>query len=863
MVLAILLLLLPLAFAQGSGNPYTVTNIQSSSTGITATLVLSSSANDQYGTPISPLSMHINYYNADTVQIYITDPNNKRWEPPIETTGNTPSSSPNYKVNVSENPMGITITRNSDNFVVFNMAQTAWFMFDNHDLNVVNQWSEKMSIYGLGERISSFKLADGKYTMWARDEAGPYDDGNCGGGCNEYGVHPFYLALQASGSAMGGFLLNSNAMDAYVADQSLTFRFIGGVINYFVFIGPTPSDVVAQYHAVIGAPVLVPYWSMGWHQCRWGYQTVNETATVVDNYNKNNLPLDVMWNDIDYMWEYYDWTNDPTRYPTNDYKAFIKNLHDNGKHYMMIEDCGVAKQTSLPDGKPYYPWINGLLQEIWISSPHTGGAFVGKVWPGEAAWVDYFRPNATNYWVDEFIKFHENIEFDGIWLDMNEPSNFCNGECGQSECSYPLPYIPGGVDINSKTTDLLAFHYPDTLDGACNPTGNHIMFNTHSLFGYMEAKATTGVFEKLGKRTFIISRSTFATGGRYNSHWLGDNYSTWEFLGYSIAGILDFQMFGFPMVGADICGFNDNTTEELCLRWMQLGTLYPFSRNHNTIHATSQEPYAFSSAMTAASEQAIRIRYSLINYMYTLMFNASLSGSGMIWKATLFAYPYDTNLHEVHASDNFMIGDALLVHPCLAKGALVVNGYFPADQWYDFYTGELLTTNENYAILSAQQSEKIPIHMRQGYIVPTLDGSATAMSTTDLRKSPVTLTITPDGNGSASGQMILDDGLSPNTIESKTFTSINYTFSTSSTDSTKHTLAIDPTISGYTRASGEFPNISTIKLYGCAEITEITLSGTGPVKAKIINDTAKKVGIIVFQDDTYAPDSPVSFEIIY
>ena len=82
--------------------------------------------------------MHINYYNADTVQIYITDPNNKRWEPPIETTGNTPSSSPNYKVNVSENPMGITITRNSDNFVVFNLAQTAWFMFDNHDLNVVN-----------------------------------------------------------------------------------------------------------------------------------------------------------------------------------------------------------------------------------------------------------------------------------------------------------------------------------------------------------------------------------------------------------------------------------------------------------------------------------------------------------------------------------------------------------------------------------------------------------------------------------------------------------------------------------------------------------------------------------------------------
>lgn len=170
---------------------------------------------------------------------------------------------------------------------------------------------------------------------------------------------------------------------------------------------------------------------------------------------------------------------------------------------------------------------------------------------------------------------------------MNEPSNFCTGECNEPECSYPLPYIPGGVDINTKTTDILAINYPGHFAGDCNPTSEMIAFNTHSMFGYMEAKATNEVFQKLEKRPFIIARSTFSTGGRYNSHWLGDNYSTWEFLGYSIAGIFDFQMFGFPMVGADICGFNDNTTEELCLRWMQLGTLYPFSRNHNTKGAVS------------------------------------------------------------------------------------------------------------------------------------------------------------------------------------------------------------------------------------------------------------------------------------
>jgi len=110
----------------------------------------------------------------------------------------------------------------------------------------------------------------------------------------------------------------------------------------------------------------------------------------------------------------------------------------------------------------------------------------------------------------------------------------------------------------------------------------------------MENAATHKFLQTKSKLPFILTRATAMGLGRFSAHWTGDNGADWDFLRWSIAGNFNFQIFGSPFVGADICGFMGSTTAELCARWIQIGALYPFARNHNQDMSRDQEPWAFN-----------------------------------------------------------------------------------------------------------------------------------------------------------------------------------------------------------------------------------------------------------------------------
>lgn len=205
---------------------------------------------------------------------------------------------------------------------------------------------------------------------------------------------------------------------------------IGGAIEKYFFSGAKPDEVIIKYERLTGMPMMPPLWSFGWQQCRFGWVTDAIWHDVTVQYEKFKIPLDTMWADIDYMDDYKIFTISPSRY--GNLTKYVHELRSKNMTFVPIMDAGVAVRK---DVDQYQTLKTGLARQVFIKQAESEDPLTAGVWCGNAYFPDFYKEDTNKWWGEQLDFLHTTLglELDGLWLDMNEATSFCNGYCIEEE----------------------------------------------------------------------------------------------------------------------------------------------------------------------------------------------------------------------------------------------------------------------------------------------------------------------------------------------------------------------------------------------------------------------------------------------
>lgn len=492
-----------------------------------------------------------------------------------------------------------------------------------------------------------------------------------------------------------------------------------GVMDLFIFLGPTPTDVTKAYGELTGYTQLPQDFAIAYHQCRWNYVTDDDVKDVDRKMDKFKIPYDVIWLDIEYTdgKKYFTWDS----HTFSDPIGMGQQLDEHGRKLVAIIDPHIKNEGG-------YHVVDEMKKKDLAVHNKDGEVYEGWCWPGSSHWVDAFNPLAIKWWAGlfKYDAFKGSLPNTFIWNDMNEPSVF-NGP----ETTMPKDNL----------------HH-----------NNWEHRDVHNLYGLTFQNATyqaliTRSKTETPRRPFILTRSFFAGSQRLGAMWTGDNEAKWSHLAVSFPMILSNSIAGFPFAGADVGGFFGNPDKELLTRWYQAGAFYPFFRGHAHIDTRRREPYLAGAPYTEIITQALRLRYSLLPAWYTAFHEASVDGTPII-RPHFFVYPGDESGFAI--DDQFFVGSTgLLAHPVVTEGASSVQMYLPDNQlYYDYFNYKIYEGRGSHTVDAPLDT--IPLLMQGGHVIPRKDRPR--RSSALMRWDPYTLVVVLDDMGIASGELYVDDG---------------------------------------------------------------------------------------------------------
>ncbi len=608
-------------------------------------------------------------------------------------------------IEIQHTPFHISIFKNGK----LKYQQKAVAFCDTQSYLFIERSSEAF-IYGLGEKTGFLNKNNEKTVMWNSDVFEPHTQSN----------KELYQSIN-----MFSYIINDQKYGLFLDNPSrVTFDFETndhesviisdiGKLDYYIYTGDTLKEIIIQNADLTGRSYLPPLWALGYHQSRHSYESVEELLEIYHNFKQRKIPVDAIYLDILYMDHYKVFTFNEKTY--NGVESVLKELKEDGVEIVPIVDPGVKVEEG------YSVYDEGVKQNLFCKYP-GGKLFTGHVWPGESAFYDFTNERIRKIW-GENHKVYTDLGIEGIWNDMNEPSVF---------------YSEG------NTMDLSVLHQISD-----SQVKSHR--EMHNIYGLGMSMATyEGLQTLTNKRPFVLTRAGYAGIQKYATVWTGDNRSSWEHLEMSMPMCLNLGLSGVSLCGIDVGGFMDNATEELLIRWTQMGVFLPFFRNHCSIGMRRQEPWTFSKRGEKITRKFIRLRYELIRFLYSEVYKSHKDGVPMM-KPLVLKYEDDPKTYSIH--DQFIIGDNVMVAPIVRPGETARKVYLPTGIWFNFFTNEKYKGNQ--FIIADATLDQIPVFVKAESIIPLTDW---CMNTEKL-SNKIKINVYSNGND-FKDSFVIDDGRS-------------------------------------------------------------------------------------------------------
>jgi alpha-glucosidase len=240
---------------------------------------------------------------------------------------------------------------------------------------------ERESLLGLGETTGPLNKRGLIRELWNIDVLG-HASGIHSGLRSLYVSIPFLISLR-DGRAAGIFWDNPARqvwdLGATRSDR-LAVTADRGELDLYLLLGPTLPDVMGRYTDLTGRMPLPPRWALGYHQCRYSYESRRRLEQIAREFRRRRLPCDALYLDLHHLDGHRVFTFG-RRFPRP--AAMLRRLARQGFRVVTIVDPGVK------DEPRFGVLRRGRALDAFVKSPAGSEDFIGETWPGRARFPDF------------------------------------------------------------------------------------------------------------------------------------------------------------------------------------------------------------------------------------------------------------------------------------------------------------------------------------------------------------------------------------------------------------------------------------------------------------------------------------------